>query len=130
MAKGKPQAICHIRESIAQHITMLITTRFGEVEGNPDFGSLIWDLEFDQLVRISDWETRVKDSIAQVVNQHEKRITDIETTVQLSEIDDTEKTTGITRVKRKANIRIYAYCTATESSFYTELSLYISPLSM
>ena len=52
--------ICSYQESIAQHIMLLILSHHGEVIGREDFGSMIWDLEFNQLVKISDWEEGVK----------------------------------------------------------------------
>ena len=39
----------------------------GEVIGREDFGSMIWDLEFNQLVKISDWEEGVKNSLIKTI---------------------------------------------------------------
>ena len=55
-AVAKKLQRCSYQESIAQHIMLLILSHHGEVIGREDFGSMIWDLEFNQLVKISDWE--------------------------------------------------------------------------
>ena len=41
---------CSYEESIAQHLMMLVVSRHGEVEGREDYGSIIWDLEFNQVL--------------------------------------------------------------------------------
>lgn len=53
-AVAKKLQRCSYQESIAQHIMLLILSHHGEVIGREDFGSMIWDLEFNQLVKISD----------------------------------------------------------------------------
>lgn len=62
-AVAKKLQRCSYQESIAQHIMLLILSHHGEVIGREDFGSMIWDLEFNQLVKISDWEEGVKNSL-------------------------------------------------------------------
>ena len=62
-AVAKKIAKVFLSGSIAQHIMLLILSHHGEVIGREDFGSMIWDLEFNQLVKISDWEEGVKNSL-------------------------------------------------------------------
>ena len=47
-AVAKKLQRCSYQESIAQHIMLLILSHHGEVIGREDFGSMIWDLEFNQ----------------------------------------------------------------------------------
>lgn len=42
---------CSYEESIAQQIMLLIVSRYGEVTGKESYGSVIWELEFSQLVK-------------------------------------------------------------------------------
>ncbi len=51
---------CSYEESIAQHLMMLVVSRHGEVEGREDYGSIIWDLEFNQVLKNEDWEDKVR----------------------------------------------------------------------
>ena len=39
---------CSYAESIAQHIMTLIVSQYGEVESKDDYGSVIWNLEFNK----------------------------------------------------------------------------------
>lgn len=82
---------CSYEESIAQQIMLLIVSRYGEVVGKENYGSVIWELEFSQLVKISDWENRVQESLLQAITTYEERLKDISVSVVLSEIDDENK---------------------------------------
>ena len=73
-AVAKKLQRCSYQESIAQHIMLLILSHHGEVIGREDFGSMIWDLEFNQLVKISDWEEGVKNSLIKTIEKYEKRL--------------------------------------------------------
>ena len=47
-ALGGQMERCSYEESIAQHIMMLVVSRYGEVESKDDYGSVIWNLEYNQ----------------------------------------------------------------------------------
>ena len=83
---------------------LLIVSRYGEVGGKENYGSVIWELEFSQLVKISDWENRVQESLLQAITTDEERRKDISVSVVLSEIDDENKKE--THVRRKAQIAV------------------------
>ena len=82
---------CSFEESIAQQIMLLIVSHHGEVVGKEDYGSVIWELEFSQLVKISDWETKVQESLTESILTYERRLTDVKVDVHLSEIDSDNK---------------------------------------
>ncbi len=60
---NRPLSRCSMEESIAQNIMLLITSHNGEIIGKEKFASKIWELEFSQLVKISEWEEQVKESL-------------------------------------------------------------------
>ncbi len=39
---------------------------------------MIWDLEFNQLVKISDWEEGVKNSLIKTIEKYEKRLRNVD----------------------------------------------------
>lgn len=80
-AVAKKLQRCSYQESIAQHIMLLILSHHGEVIGREDFGSMIWDLEFNQLVKISDWEEGVKNSLIKTIEKYEKRLRNVDVNV-------------------------------------------------
>ena len=87
-AVAKKLQRCSYQESIAQHIMLLILSHHGEVIGREDFGSMIWDLEFNQLVKISDWEEGVKNSLIKTIEKYEKRLRNVDVNVTLLEIEE------------------------------------------
>ena len=62
---------CSYAESIAQHIMTLIVSQYGEVESKDDYGSVIWNLEFNQTLFNQDWEEDVKKSLERTISEYE-----------------------------------------------------------
>mgnify|MGYP000976556229 CR=1 FL=1 len=122
-AVAKKLQRCSYQESIAQHIMLLILSHHGEVIGREDFGSMIWDLEFNQLVKISDWEEGVKNSLIKTIEKYEKRLRNVDVSVILLEIEK------VSHIRRKAQITVTGTMDRTNEKFNFNTSLYISPLS-
>lgn len=125
---GKLQR-CSSEESIAQHIMILITSHYGEVVGKYDYGSSIWELEFNQLVKISDWEENVKKSLIETIERFERRLKDINVSVVLSEVDNDIKNRNNTHIRRKAQISVSGKLKTNETPFNFSTLIYISPIS-
>lgn len=119
---------CALEESIAQHLMIIATSAHGEIFGRYDYGSDIWDLEFNQLVKIHKWEEKVRDSLKEAIAKYEKRLEDVKVTVRLSEIDDDAETKDI-HVRRKAEIKVFGIMIEKEIPFNFATLFYISPLS-
>lgn len=131
ITKGKnltSESDCNLEKSIAQHLMIIAASKKGEVFGRPDYGSDIWDLEFNQLVKINEWEERVKFSLLEAFSKYEKRLKDIDVKIRLSEIDDDAETTD-SYVRRKAEIKVSGIIIETDAVFNFATLLYISPLS-
>ncbi len=119
----------NLEDSIAQNIMMLVVSHHGEVVGKEDYGSIIWELEFNQLVKISAWEESVRESLQKTINKYEKRLKDIVVDVTLSEIDDDFRNTKNAHIRRKAKITVNANLAANNLPFSFGTLVYISPLS-
>lgn len=127
--KGEKTSSCSIEESIAQSIMMQITSRYGEVAGRPDFGSDIWELEFNQLVKVYEWEEKVKQSLLRTINAYEKRLYDVDVTVHLSEFENESSVRIKSEIRRKADIYVRGKILYQDVPFHFNTTLYISPLS-
>lgn len=119
---------CSYEESIAQQILLLIVSHNGEVIGRDDFGSIIWELEFNQLVKISDWEDGVRNSLLQSISKYVNRLRNIDVEVKLSEIEE-ENSRNASHVRRKAQINVDGIIDKTAQPFHFSTLVYISPLS-
>jgi len=129
MLKRKPPLSCSLEESIAQSIMTQITCSYGEVAGRPDFGSQIWELEFNQLVKVYEWEETVKKSLIKTIELYEKRLYDVEVFVKLKEFEK-ESSVNVRRdIRKKADIIVNGKIIYQELPFHFSTTLYISPLS-
>jgi len=130
MAKGAPNKTCSLEESIAQYLMMQITCRYGEVVGKQDFGSAIWELEFNQLVKIYEWEETVRKSLEDTIRKYEKRIINLDVNVDLSEVDtDISLSKGFSEIRRQAIISVSGNLKHSGVKFNFNTTLFVSPLS-
>lgn len=123
---GSQENFCKIEESIAYNIMMIVTTSFGEIPETPHYGTIIWDLEFNQHIKKRDWEDLVRKSLWESIAEFEKRLVLGEVTISLDEIDDKELSSSI---RRKANIVVKGSIIESLIPFNFHTKLNISPIS-
>jgi phage baseplate assembly protein W len=130
LVNGSPRQECSYEESIAQYLMMMITSRYGEVVSRADFGSAIWELEFNQLVKVYQWEEKVQKSLEDTIAKYENRLTDLVIDVSLREIDtDRNDIEGITHVRKQASISVHGKIKHSGTNFMFNTQLLVSPLS-
>lgn len=130
LVNGNSRAECSYEESIAQYLMMMITSRYGEVVSRSDFGSAIWELEFNQIVRVYEWEEQVQKSLEDTIAKYENRLSDIKIDVSLSQIDtDLNYSEGTTQVRKQATISVEAKIKHSGTRFTFNTQLLVSPLS-
>lgn len=129
LINGKGKKECFLEESIAQYIMTLIVSRYGEVAGKDDFGSYIWELEFNLLVKIYEWEEKVRTSLVRAITKYETRLSDIKVVVSLREVDTDLDSKKYSQIRRKAIIGVSGNIVNTGVPFNFDTSIYVSPLS-
>lgn len=128
--KGNGPETCSYEESIAQYLMMMITSRYGEVVSRTDFGSAIWELEFNQLVKVYEWEETVQKSLEDTIAKYEHRLTDFKVEVSLDEINPDLKTAdGRAEVRKQAHISVEGKIKHSGTKFMFNTQLLVSPLS-
>ncbi len=125
--KGKLEK-CSYEESIAQHIMMLIVTHYGEVEGKDDYGSVIWDLEYNQVVINNDWEEDVRKSLELTISTYEQRLKEVKVRVALTEVEE-EIRNKYPNARRRVKIWVSGQLVSNGKSFNFSTHLFISPIS-
>ena len=124
---------CSLAESVAQQLMLLIVSHPGEVLGREDFGSVIWELEFHQLIKIKDWEENVRSSLLESILRYEPRLRDVSLEVRLSEIDEGDADDHILSkhpyVRRRASIQVRGIIDSSDEALSFQTQVYISPLS-
>lgn len=126
LLNGSQENFCKIDESIAYNIMMIITTSFGEIPETPSYGTIIWDLEFNQHIKKRDWEDLVRKSLYDSISAFEKRLNLTEVSISLDEINDKELSSSI---RRKANIVVKGSIIESLIPFNFHTKLNISPIS-
>ena len=126
LLKGNNKNQCEIQESIAYNIMLIVTTSFGEIPEKPDYGSEIWELEFDQHINRRTWEEQVKNSLFDSISKNEQRLNLTSVAITLDEVEDKELKTSI---RRKANIIVNGIIKNSLIPFNFHTKLNISPIS-
>ena len=116
----------NLQESISQFIGMIITTTFGEYKYDNEFGSEIWETDFDHLTNINILKERIKNSLFEKIIHYEKRLSNIE--VQLNIIENKLPTNSV-RIKKRLKIIITGTIQKTHEPYVFSGDYYLAPLS-
>lgn len=117
-----------IEESLAQFIALVITTVFGEYKYDEDFGTIIWETDFNQLANPTQLKDQIKESVFEKVKKYEKRL--IVTDVVLGVVEDTLSFDIKIRVKKRLDIIVYGIIKQTNQQYYFKSSYYLAPFSV
>jgi len=129
LVNGKPSQVCSYEESIAQYLMMMITSRYGEAVSRADFGSAIWELEFNQSVKVYEWEEEVQKSLEATIAKYESRLSDLKIDVALNQIDLDLNVDEPSQVRKQASISIEGKIKHSGTRFTFNTQLLVSPLS-
>ncbi|AFJ07866.1 hypothetical protein PI172_2019 [Prevotella intermedia] len=107
---------------------MLIVSRYGEVEGKEDYGSVIWDLEFNQVLKNADWEEKVRQSLEATITKYESRLKDIHVRVELTEVEEDVRN-KFPNARQRVRVWVNGVMVRNDQQFNFNTHLYISPIS-
>lgn len=127
LTMGEDSQKVTIEESLAQFISLIITTTFGEYKYDKDFGTIIWETDFSQLVNANQLKDQIKESIFDKVKNYEKRL--VITDVSLGLVEDTISHDASIRVKKRLDIVVYGIIKQTNQPYYYKSSYYLAPFS-
>jgi predicted component of type VI protein secretion system len=119
---------CTLKQSVSHHLHLIITTAFGEMQSDVDFGNSIWDHDFDNLTARTRQQEWMKESLLQAIRKHEKRLDAIKVDVLVKQEEVNAHSTE-RRVKKRLDINISARLTATSEDITFRDSFFVSPLS-
>lgn len=127
LTKGEDSRRVTIEESLAQFMSLIISTTFGEYKYDKDFGTVIWETDFSQLVNANQLKDQIKESVFEKVKVYEKRL--IVTDVTLAIVEDTISQDSSIRVKKRLDIIVYGIIKQTNQPYYYKSSYYLAPFS-
>lgn len=120
---------CNEKESIDQHLELLLTTCPGEHTYDPEYGCKIWDLDFERVVSMSRWEDLFVKHIKEAIEKYESRISKAEVQVQFYDTKKVYEFSEATSIKKRVDIQIDATLLSTNTKCRFIYSLYLGPLS-
>ena len=121
-------ASCTIRESIAHHIHLLLTTSLGEMAVNDRFGCGLWDTDFDSLSSRSRLKDHIVQSLDESIRANEPRLERVRTELQLHQ-DELASDGTRRRIKNRLDITVSGVLKGTNESIVYRDCFFISPLS-
>jgi len=119
---------CNLKQSVSHHLHLIVTTAFGEMQSDADFGNSIWEHDFDNLTTRAKQQEWMKDSLVQAIKKHERRLDTIKVEVQVKQ-EELNALTTERRVKKRLDIYITGRLTATSEDITFRDSFFVSPLS-
>lgn len=119
---------CSLKQSVGHHLHLIITTAFGEMQSDVDFGNSIWDHDFDNLTARTRQQEWMKESLLLAIRKHEKRLDAIKVDVLVKQ-EEVNALSTERRVKKRLDINISARLTATSEDITFRDSFFVSPLS-
>jgi len=122
--------VCNFDESIAKNVFLLITTHFGEHRFNPSLGCEIWSSDFQLIGNVNVWKEKIRKSVETVIQNHEKRLRNLNVSLDLSEEEIKSPITELVSIKKRLAIRIKGKTLSTGEDFSFETKFFISPLSL
>jgi len=127
LSSGEDLRKVTIEESLAQYISLIITTIFGEYKYDDEFGTVIWETDFNLLSNANQLKDMIKESVHEKVKRYEKRL--IVTDVTLGVSEDTVSYEANIRVKKRLDIVVYGVIKKTNQPYYYKSSYFLAPFS-
>lgn len=121
--------MCSLTESIAQHLHLLITTYYGECKFDENFGSPIWEADFENITSINVWRSKTGKELEEVIKRYEKRLTDPKVNINLFQEEFMDEAVSSRVMKRKVELKVSARIEATNEQFEFDTIFFISPIS-
>lgn len=121
--------MCSLTESIAQHLHLLVTTYYGECKFDENFGSPIWEADFENITSINVWRNKTGKELEDVIRMYEKRLVDPKVNINLFQEEFVDEIVSSRVMKRKVELKITARIEATNEQFEFDTLFFISPIS-
>jgi phage baseplate assembly protein W len=128
LMQKREHARCAVQQSIAQHLHLIITTAFGELPADENFGCSIWEYDFDNITSEHKLKELIKQSLLTSIQKYEKRLNNVGIELQVRQEELLDNIKG-KRVKKRFDITVRAVLSATNENFIYPDIFFIGPLS-
>ncbi len=108
---------------------MLITTRYGEMPSDADYGCAIWDLQFEIVVDPMRWKHTVEQSIHAGIIRYERRLEQVVVQVNLQDVELTYPYKQYPEIKKQATVFVSARLKHSQENYSFSTKVFVSPLA-
>jgi phage baseplate assembly protein W len=105
-----------------------MTTAFGELSSDENFGCSIWEYDFDNLTTGHKIKELIRESLYDAIGQYEKRLDGVRVDLLVRQEEIAHEVFGY-RIKKKLSVTVTGVLRATNEKFTYEDSFYTGPLS-
>lgn len=119
--------VCDLHTSIAQYIRLIVSSQYKENKYDEAFGNLLWESEFENIIKSNSTKEKVKAAIVQAIQKYESRLEHVKADIHLVEEEIQLKYSK--RLREKVRIEITGIIKKNKESFRHLESFYIAPLS-
>jgi phage baseplate assembly protein W len=121
---------CDEKESIDQHIELIITTCPGEHKFNKNFGCRIWDMDFELVYSRKKWEDDFTAHILQAVRDFELRLKETMVYIHIMEVARDDNVMKSTDIKKKVMVFVNGRLASSNERCGFKYALFLGPLSI
>ena len=118
-----------LKESINQHIELMLQTHYGEHKGDEDFGCLLWEMEFEAPLLIAGHHDGIASAVKQTISRREKRIGEITVKAVVAEDIVVNRFFERPSARRKVSLHIQAVLEESGDPYDFSTEIYINPLT-
>ena len=130
VTEGEHLPQCSLKDSIENHVKLILVTKFGENRFNLAYGCEVWEFDFQRIASFNSWRDKIVVSVKESIKSNEKRLYDVVVKLMVEDeesVNDTKKTVVVRKCLR---FDITAKLKLTGSTINVSPTLYISPFSV
>jgi phage baseplate assembly protein W len=121
--------LCTEPESIDGFLNLLITTCAGEHSFNPEFGTHIRELDFENITSPEKWEERFTEYVRHAVTACEKRLGEVRVRIVMQDAVCEESITDTVNIRKRVDIFITGVIVSSGVRCRFGHTIYLGPLS-
>jgi phage baseplate assembly protein W len=120
---------CSELESIDRHLGLLLVTHCGEHGFNQQYGTRLWDLDFENIVSRSEWESTFVGYIRRAIVVNETRLKDVEVTINVMDTAREDSVTMGYSVRKQVDVVVLGTVVSTGKRHGFKHIIYLGPLT-
>jgi predicted component of type VI protein secretion system len=125
--KRQDHPSCELHESIAHHIHLMISSRYGEYKIDESFGNILWDNEFCNITKNNNIKEQIKTSLYTSIVKYESRIENVRVEIQVAREETTAM--GMRALREKVIVEVTATVKKNKDVFKHYERFFIAPSS-